>query len=128
MTKIDQLKEAARKATQGPWFSEGDDVLGLTGEPYIFTKIPPEKVIHILFNSDWATTEDGEYIAAASPDAILDLIQKYEESTKALEVAHIGLMNCFPLPSYEMNTLRVVRKALGLLPAPPNESPEENKK
>lgn len=111
---IDQLKEAARKATPGPWEAL-DDVMGGNfvmepdgGDPIAETERP----------------RDMRYIALASPEVILDLIQKYEEVTKALIEAK-KLLDIFMSAHYQEiweDEIAIINAAL---PAPPNECPEE---
>jgi len=75
-----KLKKAAESANQDKWFSEGSDTDDDECDPYIFTKIDPGKVggrtnaVHVLFESDWGTTQDAAFIALANPATIMALL------------------------------------------------------
>lgn len=95
--KLDQLEKLAKAATPGPWEVkhdyddfledatgkwEGANILARSGTP-----------ICKDYGTDYgdyrggvaSTSSDADYIAAASPDVVLDLIHKLRVATEALE-------------------------------------------
>lgn len=76
---IAKLKAAAEKATPGPWRLTVTRFNGITRGPFSLTKED------VLANA--AEKADAEYIAAAQPGAVLELIDQNE----ALVAAHINL-------------------------------------
>ena len=70
---LDELKAAARAATPGPWVANTDDVWTTTDRMRVA--------------NGW-TIKDAKYIAAANPEAVLDLIAKLRAAEAVVEAAH----------------------------------------
>lgn len=77
--EIAKLKAAAEKATPGPWRLTVTRFNGITRGPFSLTKED------VLANA--AEKADAEYIAAAHPGAVLELIAALE----AMAAAHMNL-------------------------------------
>ena len=82
---INELDKLAKAATPGPWSNrvvEGmeDNILSCNEDKWI------------VFSDESATVEqnDSDYIAAANPSAILELIAAYREAVAALNEALPG--------------------------------------
>lgn len=129
---IDQLKEAARKATPGPWEAKRDEchfgslssVVGGKHTGVGKFQLYRQLMIEVGGQSTGDEQESNtRYIAAASPDVILDLIRQLEIATRALQNAILdGIDNGIEMDSFSGYITVAERE---LLPAPPNESPEE---
>lgn len=73
MTDYDKLRELAENATPGPW----EMVLPTENEASVYNSTSDEP---IAWEQDWHhagvfARQDGEFIAAASPQAILNLLE-----------------------------------------------------
>lgn len=92
MTPPADLERLAQAATPGPWtIEETADVWELYGgrndlyHGYKLVKVPKEDADRVTY---WPSTQDAAYIAAASPDTILDLLARLraaESRVTALE-------------------------------------------
>jgi hypothetical protein len=96
MIDLDDLKEKAKAATAGPWFDDSewspDDVSiwsGKRGDSSVFLgNIGGARFVEVGVAFD-ANTANGQFIAAANPAVVLDLIERLE-AAKALAAANIG--------------------------------------
>ncbi|ELY2932159.1 ead/Ea22-like family protein [Cronobacter sakazakii] len=93
MTDTAKLKAAAEKATPGPWRRTATIFNGITYGPFSLTN---EKVL-----ANVAEKANAEFIAAANPTAVLELIAALEaaekrnaELTDALKQAVNGYKSC----------------------------------
>jgi hypothetical protein len=81
------LREAASKATPGPWTSVGDWVM--TGSLHVAT-------IPRAFDGDWSR-DNAAYIALAHPAAVLALLDECERMRAGGEYARGALRALIPL-------------------------------
>lgn len=101
----DELKRMEAAATPGPWFSDGDDVDENADSPYLFTKIDPallggmDDAVHVLFEADWGTKEDAEFIASLRNSAP-DILAEIEMMRKLLGDAKEALRLCYQVTDY----------------------------
>lgn len=81
---IEELKRLAEAATPGPWYAEGGtinkDVI------YVYSERSDFEVCH-------GDASDSDYIAAANPAAILELIRQWDELLAALREARMFIRN-----------------------------------
>jgi len=105
-TNIDELEKLAKAATDGPWikrYSErvtmADDTDGSKSICHCYHAGPP---------GEWKHNENARYIAAANPQAVLELIDRVRELEKReleLENTVQNLFDLFdevPLITHEM--------------------------
>jgi hypothetical protein len=80
MTDYDELARKAREATPGEWAAEGRDIyLGVISRPIYGEDdilIDGWDSAHRIYDEGGHTEADAAYIAAASPDVILALLEE----------------------------------------------------
>ena len=77
MIDLDRIERLARKATPGPWRASRHDEGIVAG--------PKERMFHAgkdLFNRgpEWVSPDDRRYVAAVSPDVVLELIRELRDA------------------------------------------------
>ena len=85
--RLQTIREREQKATKGPWLWDGSDTEA--DEPYIFTDrshVAP-KSVSVLFNADWGTNEDADFIAHSREDLpfLLDLVASLQAERERLQ-------------------------------------------
>lgn len=79
----EKLKALAEAATKGEWrYGPGD---GEDENPIVFVDLPNASgvAISILFEADWATDADAAFVAKASPQVVLALLEEIEHLTES---------------------------------------------
>lgn len=80
LDKLNELEQLAKRATPGPW--QYDD--GLC-EIAAFIPTKGEECVLMETTAGFATQKDYAYIAAANPQAILELISALRKAVETLE-------------------------------------------
>jgi hypothetical protein len=76
MSDYEALREAAEKATPGPWRRSGSWIMA------------PSRYLVALWGEGWKVEEaDATYIAAANPTTILALLDRLQAAERVVEAA-----------------------------------------
>lgn len=78
--KLEEIRLREQKATPGEWEFAGDCCDDEQEDPFIYVQHPEVRnAVSVLFEADWGTTEDADFIAHARQD-IPWLLERVEEA------------------------------------------------